>query len=113
MSPIPGWQVIPPRFAEHHRPTAEATMTATATIKRISDGPAPYPAPDDWDGSQTIWTGPARVQELKREGNNTPAEQPTTFREYLVPVPLEGLPELRAGERGDVVHVLGRQLRII
>lgn len=93
-------------------------MTAPCTIARISDGPAPYPKPPGWTGEAVIHTTVCRVQELKREGGGTPAEQPTAERQYLVPVPLindEGarLPDLRAGERGDIVHAHGRQFRIV
>ena len=117
MSPLPGTRVIPERWAERHRPTATRTMTTPCQVARISDGPAPYPKPPGWTGERVIHDTLCRAQELKREGGGTPGEQPTTERQYLVAVPhvsAEGvpLPELRAGERGDVVLVLGRRLRI-
>ena len=112
MSPIPGWKVIPDDWAEHHRPTAVSTMTEPAVFRRITDGPAPYPLPDDWTGSQIIWEAKVRVQaQNNAAGSADVAEQPTVTRTYLVTAPLGG-PDLRAGERGDVVEVLGRQLRI-
>lgn len=118
MSPLPGYKVIPRRWAEHHRPVANSTMGAPCVIKRISDGPPPFPLPEGWSNDETIHTTLCRVQELKNEGGGTPGEQPTTERRYLVPLPLtngEGvaLPELRAGEQGDVIHTIGRQLRIV
>lgn len=113
MSPLPGYKVIPDGWAAHHRPVANATMTAPCVIKRIHDGPPPFPLPEGWDNEQPIHSTTCRVQELKREGGGTPGEQPTTERQYLIPVPVDGLPELRAGEQGDVVHTLGRQFRII
>lgn len=118
MSPLPGYKIIPPRWAEHHRPVANATMTAPCVIKRISDGPPPYPLPEGWTSERPIHESVCRVQELKREGGGTPGEQPTAERQYLIPVPLTNadgvaLPELRSGERGDIVHAIGRQFRIV
>ena len=115
---LPNTKVIPNGWAAHHRPVATSTMTAPCTIGRISAGPAPYPKPEGWTGEALIHTTVCRVQELKREGGGVPGEQPTTERQYLVPVPLtnaegEPLPDLRSGERGDIIHALGRQLRIV
>jgi hypothetical protein len=87
-------------------------MTEPCTIKRISDGPPPYPKPDGWTADRTLHETVCRVQELKREGGSVPAEQPTAERQYLVTIPVIGAPAFRAGERGDVVHALGRQFRI-
>ncbi|MFJ7748710.1 DUF6093 family protein [Arthrobacter sp. NPDC097144] len=111
MSPLPGWNVIPPGWAEHHQPTAEATMTADAMFTRISEGPAPFPVPDGWDATETIWSTKVRVQGLNREGSGVAAEQPVYTREYLVTAPVDG-PPIRSGERGDIIVVLGRTLRI-
>lgn len=117
MSPIPGYKVIPNGWAAHHRPTAKATMQSPAVFKRVSDGPAPYPLPANWDGSKVIWGGGVppllvRVQQLNREGVTSTAEQPTAVHQYLVTAPVEG-PPIRSGEQGDVIHVEGRQLRVI
>ena len=111
MSPIPGWNVIPPGWAEHHQPTAESTMTADAVFKRISEGPAPFPVPDGWDPAEVIWNTKVRVQPLNREGAGVSAEQPVYTREYLVTAPMRG-PAIISGERGDIIVVLGRTLRI-
>lgn len=113
MSPLPGYKVIPPRWAEHNRPVANSTMTTPCVIKRISAGPPPYPLPEGWDGAETIHETVCRVQELNKVTGGVAGEQPTTEREYLIPVPVDGLPELRAGEQGDIVHAIGRQFRII
>jgi len=112
MSPLPGWQVIPPGWAEHHRPTVRSTMTTPCTIGRITGGPAPYPKPPGWTGEALLHTTVCRVQELNREGTGTPGEQPTQERRYQVSLPVDGTPELQAGERGDIIHALGRQFRI-
>lgn len=112
MSPLSGYKLFPDNWAEHHRPTAEASMTTPAVFVRISDGPAPYPVPPDWDPADVIWTTNVRVQARnKTAGDPVPAEQPTSLHEYLVTAPVGG-PELRVGEQGDVVRVLGRELRI-
>lgn len=109
---LPNTRVIPAKWAEHHRPTANGTMTEPCTITRISAGPPPYPIPVDWTGETTIHTTVCRVQELKREGGSVPAEQPTSERQYLITIPVLGAPAFRAGEQGDVINALGRQLRI-
>lgn len=117
MSPLPGYKIFPPRWAEHHRPVATATMTAPCVIKRINNGPPPYPLPDGWTNEDPIHTTVCRVQELNKESGGVAADQPTTERQYLVPLPLTNpdgvpLPDLRSGEQGDIIHVIGRQLRI-
>lgn len=111
--PLPGWGVIPQNWAQHHAPVAEQTMTAAATFHRTTEGPPPYPMPPDWTGTEQVWAANVRVQELsQRAGDVVAADQPATQRRYLVTAPLGG-PDLRAGENGDIVHVLGRQLRVI
>lgn len=111
MSPLPGYPVIPPIWAEHHQPTAEATMTVDAVFQRISEGPAPFPVPDDWNPVEAVWETKVRVQGLNREGSGVAAEQPVYTREYLVTAPMRG-PRIASGERGDIIVVLGRTLRI-
>ena len=116
MSPLPNMSVVPAGWAEHHRPTAKSTMQSPAVFKRISEGPAPFPLPEGWDGSVVIWgdtdTVMVRVQQLNREGVTSTAEQPTAIHQYLVTAPVDG-PAIRSGEQGDVIHVEGRQLRVI
>lgn len=113
MSPLPGWKVIPDNWAETHRPVAASAMTTECVIRRATDGPPPYPLPDGWDGSEIIWTGKCRVQELKRENSPIPGLQPSELRQYLTAFPFQNdagaaLPQLRTGEAGDTVHALGR-----
>jgi hypothetical protein len=117
VSPFPGQRVIPARWAEHHRPVPLSAMRSEAVFKRVSGGPAPYPVPEGWDGSEVIWGGGVppllvRVQQLNREGATITAEQPTAVHQYLVTAPVDG-PPVRSGEQGDVIHVEGRQLRVI
>lgn len=111
---LPGMQVIPDGWAAAHRPVAESTMTAPATFHRITDGPPPYPLPPDWDGSRIIWEGiKVRVQQRSQgAGDKVAADQPTVQRQLLITCPLGG-PELRAGERGDIVRAVGREFRIV
>lgn len=111
---LPGMKVIPDGWAEAHQPVAEATMTAPATFHRIIEGPPPYPLPEGWTGQEVIWDDvKVRVQQrAQRAGDVVTGMQPTTRRQILVTCPLGG-PELRAGENGDLIHVLDQWLRII
>lgn len=111
MSPLPGWQVIPNNWAGRHGNTVNATLKSEANFYRITAGPAPYPKPDGWTGKTLLHHTYVRVQELNREGGGTPGEQPTRERQYLVVAPL-GIPELQVGERGDIIEVAGRKLRV-
>jgi hypothetical protein len=112
VSPLPGTRTVHPQFAAHHQPTARSTMESPAVFRRISEGPAPYPLPDGWAGSELLWETKVRVQALiQRAASAVSADQPFTDRRYLVTCPLDG-PELRAGERGDLIDVDGRTLRI-
>lgn len=113
MSPLPNTRVIPAGWAEHHRPTADGTKTVPGVVKRISDGPPPYPKPAGWTGETVIHEALFSVEPLNREGGGTPGEQPTTERQYLLTTSVVDAPAFRAGERGDVVHVIGRQFRIL
>lgn len=111
MSPLPGWQVIPNNWAAHLVPTVNATLKSEARFYRTTDGPAPYPKPPGWTAKTLMHTTYVRMQELNREGTGTPGEQPTQERRYLVVAPL-GIPQLQAGERGDIIEVGGRVLRV-
>jgi Family of unknown function (DUF6093) len=112
VSPIPGYKVIPDGWAEHHRSTAAATMTADAVLYRPTAGPPPYPLPDGWTGETPVWAGKVRVQELKHENTPVPAEQPTQIRRYLITAPVEVLALVRTGEGGDTVQAVGRRFNV-
>lgn len=114
MTPLPGWQVIPPAWSTHHQPVAEKTMQSPAIFWRVNNGPATYPKPADWESQQIVWAGiNVRVQQrAQRAGDIVVGEQPLSQRQYLVTCPVGG-PQLRAGERGDIVEVLGKRLLII
>lgn len=104
--PFPGSSIIPPGWSEHHRPVVAGGMTADCVIERVTDGPAPFPLPDGWTGRAPVWSGMARIQELKRESTAFPTDQPTESRQYLIQLPMlavNPLPPLHVGERGDIV----------
>jgi hypothetical protein len=114
MSPLPNTKVIPTGWAEHHRPVVEGTLKAEGTVYRVSAGPPPYPRPVAYAGNRApIHTAMFDVQPLQREGGGNPGEQPTSERQYVLTTKVVGAPAFRAGERGDVVEVLGREFRII
>jgi hypothetical protein len=75
----------------------------TATIQWFHRGaPEPWPIPDDWAGPEPFHTSPCRVQQLNASNRALPAEQPVFDRDYLVSIPIDGAPEIRAGEQdGD------------
>jgi hypothetical protein len=108
---LPNTKPILDGWAEHHRPVAEATMTAPGTIHRITAGPPPYPKPEGWTGEALLHEALFRVQQRNREGGGTPGEQPTRERQYLLTTKI-GVPLLQTGERGDLVRVAGREFRV-
>lgn len=110
--PLPNTHVIHKDWAAHHRPTADGTQTAPGKVYRISDGPAPFPKPEGWTGETLIHEAMFNVQPLQREGGGTPGEQPTAERQYTLTTSVIGAPAFRAGERGDVIDVIGRRFRI-
>jgi len=87
-------------------------MTSPGTVHRIAAGPPPYPKPLGWVGETLVHTAQFRVQQLNREGGGTPGEQPTVTRQYLLTTKVVDAPAFQAGERGDIVRVLGREFRI-
>lgn len=104
-------KVIPPGWAEHHRPVANATMTATGTIVRDEGPPKTWPAPPF--NERVLVQCEFRVQELKRELSPMPGGQPTEVRQYLITMPLALAPaDLRVGDEGDNVLVVGRRFQI-
>ncbi len=65
--PLPGSQVIGPRWADHHRPVVAATFTATCSIRHPGGTPGVF---NPVSGTRPITphpvfhTGPCRVQVL-------------------------------------------------
>lgn len=109
MSPLPGWNVIPPKWEEAHRPTAESSMTGVCDIL-LPNGPQPYEPDPFWQPWATTDTGvPCRVQDSasSRQGGIIVADQSTTTRQYLVTLPLDRARQIRAGEGGHIIRVTG------
>lgn len=86
----PGTPVIPEGWAAAHRPVAEKTMTATASIRE----PGGTPGWDEEAEESTLvphdpyFTGPCRVQALATQaGLAVVAEDPETVASYLITVP--------------------------
>ena len=104
--PFPGTRIIPDGWAEAHRPVAAGGMTGACIVERVTDGPEPFPPVEGWEPRQRLWAGKCRIQELKREQASVPTGQPTESRQYLIQLPylpVNPLPELAVGERGDIV----------
>lgn len=119
LMPLPGTPVIHPRWNEHHRPTATATMTAECIITRqTNDGTT---APDGtWTpgGSSTIYTGMCRVVPLIRPARiEIVGEAQETSRHYQVAIRYDA-PEIGIGDLVDITlavdaGLVGRKLRVI
>lgn len=110
--PFPGQRIIPANWSARHRPVAAGFMTSTCTVRRVEDGPAPFPLPDGWEPPGPIWSGACRFQQHNRETATDVAGQPTEARRHLIAFPIADdnpLPSLRVGERGDVVTIRGKQ----
>lgn len=112
MSPLPNTKVIPDGWAEHHHRTVEGTLKAEGIVYRVTSGPPPFPKPPGWTGRTAIHTAMFDVQPLQREGGGTPGEQPTRERQYTLTTKVIGAPKFQAGERGDIVVVIGREFQI-
>lgn len=115
--PLPNTRVIHPDWSEHHRPTAEGTMTATCEITRRATG-----GTTDASGTYTpaapttIHTGPCRVQALTTqrqvvvigETQETRHRYLVTIR-YAADIHIGDLVRITASVDGGLV---GRQLRV-
>jgi len=111
VSPLQNTYIIPPGWAEAHRPVAAKTLPDAGTIHRVTAGPPPFPKPEGWTGRTLVYEGNFRVTQLNREGGGTPGEQPTQERAYMI-TGLTDIPYLQAGERGDIISVGGREYRV-
>ncbi len=92
MSPLPNTRVIGPRWSEHHRPVADATMTGECTIRRPGSS-TPTGDLDSESGEYPAATphtphydGPCRVQVLITDTRVEAAGDQVTVAGYLVVV---------------------------
>lgn len=122
VSPLPNTRVVHQNWSKHHQPAAEGGMTGVCSLFDPHVGPAPYPLPAGWDGLQLLASGKAcRVQVLNNSKSAVSAEQPVGTRQYLVALPINGLPPISAGEGGTVIKLtackdpglVGRVLRVL
>jgi hypothetical protein len=85
--PFSGTYVIPPKWSEHHRPTATRAMTAMCTITRAT-GQGTVDAAGWFDPAEaeTVHTGPCRVvPRATDEGRHrTSGERTITPRRYEI-----------------------------
>lgn len=88
--PRPGTRVIPTGWSKHHRPVAEATITAECTIRDPSQDVKVW---NDDTGENTItpaapyYTGRCRAQQQKQPQVATTGGQRISNHDYLVAVP--------------------------
>lgn len=113
MSPLPNTRVVPTGWAEHHRPVAAGTRTATGQLLRDTGEPMPYPLPDGWLGAEPIWTGTVRVQQSNWANDPVTGLQPMQLRRYLITADVAVLADVKVGEDGDIMLVDGRQYRVM
>lgn len=94
--PLPSTAVVPDGWDDHHRPVATATMTATCTITRPTQGAydpitLQYPA----NTEPVAYRGPCRLQQVIGRGRDAPldfAGQPVTARINLVSIEWDAAP---------------------
>lgn len=109
--PLPNTKVLPD--VPHHRKVVARTLTQPGKVWRVSAGPPPFPKPPGWTGREMIHETLFDVQPLQREGGGTPGEQPTTERQYTLTMQVTDAPAIRAGERGDIIEVIGREFKVL
>lgn len=115
--PLPGTRVIPIDWSEHHRPTAELTMTSECEITRRS-GSGTTGTDGTWmpPATTVIYSGICRVvRESSEELNPIQGERRLTTRQYDVQIKVDAGVILI----GDVLtitsgnaQVLGKSFRV-
>ncbi|MFF3443644.1 DUF6093 family protein [Streptosporangium sp. NPDC002721] len=85
--PLVGHGPIPPRWSEHHRPTAVGTLTGTC---RITRGGGDGHLDDDgvWHppGTTVVYVGPCRITAPAGISNPVVGDQPTGMGDYQVAI---------------------------
>lgn len=111
MAPLNGYQVIPPRWSEHHRPVADATMTLPCRVLRPG-GPPVFG--DDSPPVTVVWEGKCRLQQHNTSSDSgVTAGQPVEVRRALAVLPVEALPLVRGGDDGDLLEAQGQVFNVI
>lgn len=112
MAPLNGYQVIPPRWSEHHRPVADATMTLPCRVLRPSLEPPPFGS--EAAPAVVVWEGKCRLQQHNTSsGSGVTAGQPVEVRRALAVLPVEALPLVRGGDGGDLLEAQGQVFNVI
>ncbi len=104
--PLKSTRVLHPLWPYHHRPVTEGFMEAEFEIYRDSVETEfnPETGVEEPVEVETIWSGQARVQQLKREQIAEAGEAVQPLAEYLIATPAT-LPPIRVGEGGDYGRV--------
>lgn len=110
--PLPNSRVIPEAWSHHHAATAAGGMNATVTIGE-KDGPA-VPDGDDYTQSWTDeYTGPARIQALNQNNQDSFASQPLSGRAYLVQLDMDlAVNEILPGMRVKVTAAINDEFLV-
>lgn len=104
--PLEGSRVIPAGWEGHHRPVAEATMTAKCRITRAGTGPGTWnPSSNQYDppAREVVYeTLGCRVQELSLPQVQEAGQQRVSSRDYRVSLPIAAVAVLV----DDVIEVI-------
>lgn len=121
MCPLPATTVIHPDWSTRHRPVAEGTMTATATVTRAGTGDGSYnPATGQTDPPAATTVGAGLVCRVQARDASERVElvgdQPVTLRTYLVAFEATA-PAIRIDDRvaftaAKDAGLVGRSLRV-
>ena len=125
VSPLPGHHVIPPSWSEHHRPTAESSMTSTCVIRQRppATGWNPQDGTTGGEDGPVVYDGPCRVQAQATQAREAEAAgQDVSAVLYLVALPADAATIHAGRSAGDIVEVtanpddpnlVGRRLAVI
>lgn len=108
MSPLRGGKVVPEGWSGHHARAAEGFMTAECRV-HLPDTAGDWPNYDLIPG-KTFYPlgdepGVCSVQALGTGSDSEVISSTVTTRQYMVSLPLRGLPDLPAGENSAMVTV--------
>jgi hypothetical protein len=126
MAGLDNTSVIPSQFEAHHRPVAEAVMTATCVVTRRPSTPTAVPfnaatGRSEYPDATTIHAGPCRIQTQAAGLGGGRAvevgEKSTALRQYEVGMPLSA-PLLKVNDVVSIVAavdsaMVGRTMRVV